>query len=104
MEGDTCKECGRWTDQGIKMLQENSRLHPVYNTDFSKPLSVLIENIRSQIAKSRGQLGDISFTGMWEQSIKEVEGLLTCGLIALWHIKEEMEKVEARSENENSNT
>ena len=96
MESDTCKECGKWTDQGIRNRQEYDRLHPLSGIDFSKPLSFLIEDIRNQMIVCRSQLNDIKYTGKWESSIDDVTGLLTCGLIDLWHIKDEMETWEKK--------
>ncbi len=95
MNEDYCKECGRFTLEGKEKWQEKMKEHPIYGTDFSKPLSVIIEDIRRQIAKSRGMLGDISicYSG-WGEQIKDVEGTLTSALINLHYIKDQMEKVE----------
>jgi hypothetical protein len=53
------------------------REHSVYGTDFSKPLDVLIEEIRSQLVRLRGQLADIEmgYVGIgWRMKTAE-EGL-----------------------------
>ncbi|HMI56395.1 MAG TPA: hypothetical protein VK494_09420 [Gemmatimonadaceae bacterium] len=62
---------------------------------MSKPLSELIADIRSQIVHARGQLNDIGmgFTG-WHERLQNVEGLLTCGLMALYSTQQEMLKHE----------
>jgi hypothetical protein len=69
---------------------------PLYGTDFSLPLSKAIEAVRSQIVQSRGQLDDIgmAFPG-YKQDMQMVQGLLTCGLVTLHWIMEEMQKREA---------
>lgn len=92
---ETCPTCKRYTIMGQQQLAVHFRSRPVYGTDMSRPLSELIANIRSQIVQARGQLNDISmgFTG-WRERLQDVEGLLTCGLIALHHTREEMLKHE----------
>lgn len=72
-----------------------ARQHPIYGTDFTKPLSALIEDHRRTLANVRGQLGDIraAFPG-WGEQIEPIIGLLTCGLITLFYLRDEMLKVE----------
>jgi hypothetical protein len=72
-----------------------SKTKPIYGTDFSVPLSVMIERTRSDIARVRGQLNDIgsAFPG-WKQDMEMVEGLLTCGLVTLHWVMEGMQKQE----------
>lgn len=80
-----------------------SRAKPIYGTDFSKPLSQLIEGLRNEIGKIRGQLSDISYAYPgWGERLKSVEGLLTCGLVALYNTKEEMTASENRDHGEGS--
>jgi hypothetical protein len=77
---ETCPGCGRF---------------------FSKPLSVLVEGLRNDITKIRGQLSDISYAYPgWGEHLKCVEGLLTCGLIALYETREEMKALELRANSE----
>lgn len=92
---ETCPTCKRYTLEGQQQLAVEFRSRPIYGTDMTKPLSELIADIRSQLTQARGQLNDISmgFTG-WRDRIKNVEGLLTCGLIALHYTREEMLKHE----------
>lgn len=68
---------------------------PIYGTDFSVPLSVSTERVRSDITKARGQLSDIgsAFPG-WKHDMDMVEGLLTCGLVTLHWVMESMQKYE----------
>lgn len=80
------------------MLTDEDRktMPPIYGTDFSKPLSALVEGLRNQIVRTRGQLSDISFRYPgWGEELKNVEGLLTCGLVALYRTMTEMQKLEA---------
>lgn len=72
-------------------------LKPIYGTDFSIPLSTTVEKVRRDISHARGQLSDISFAyNGWGERVKCVEGLLTCGLMALHQIKEEMREHEEK--------
>jgi hypothetical protein len=73
---------------------ERYRKHPIYGTDFSKPVSVLIEDIRTELTRARGHITDIKFGAGWQDRLSHIEGLLTCGLIALYNSKEEIEKFE----------
>lgn len=77
--------------------RERYRQHPIYGTDFSKPTSQLIEDIRNQLVQSRGQLHDIMFGIGWEDRLDNVEGLINCGLTTLYHIKEEIIKFEIQT-------
>lgn len=51
-----------------------------YNSveEFDKPVSELIENIRSELARVRGKLSDIRCEHGFEDKIKHLEGGLTC--------------------------
>ena len=92
---ETCPACRRYTVAGLEQLAIQSRSRPIYGTDLTRPLSALVADIRSQLVKSRGQLSDIAygFTG-WRDDLANVEGLLTCGLIALHHTMERMKEHE----------
>lgn len=94
---DNCECCGKWTTAGEKKLAERAKAHPIFGTDMSIPLSESIELIRIQLSTARGQLGDISsaYPG-WGEHLVNIEGLLTCGLIALHDVKEDMLKHEER--------
>jgi len=74
---------------------EAYRKRPIYGTDFSKPLSQLIENIRNEIVQARGHIADIIFGyPAWKERVEHVEGLLSCGLVALCVSNEEVIKHE----------
>ncbi len=98
---ERCESCGKLTNYGREKAAEYSRLHPIYGTDLSRPRSQVIEEVRNRLMAARGELSDVSFafTG-WAEQVRDVEGLLTCGLIALAYIKEQMEKVEERQREE----
>lgn len=95
------------TREGKAENREQYKTHPIWETDFSKPMSELIEDIRKQLAQVRGKLTDITYgydcTDGY-RSIKDVEGLLTCGLVTLAYVKEERLKhekmIQARKEEE----
>jgi hypothetical protein len=92
---ESCPTCNRYTTAGLQQLAIQCRSRPIYGTDLTRPLSALIADIRSQMVESRGQLGDIGsgFTG-WREDLANVEGLLTCGLVALHHTMERMKEHE----------
>lgn len=92
---ESCPECGRYTTRGQEQLAREFRKRPISGIDLTKPLSELVESIRSEIANSRGKLNDISmgFTG-WREHLASIEGLLTCGLVSLHHVKERMQEHE----------
>ncbi len=76
-------------------MQERAKKHPIYRTNFDRPLSETIAALRGQISQIRGQLSDIRFAYPgWGEQTKDVEGLLTCGLIALHEVMVEMRKLE----------
>lgn len=57
--------------------------NPIYGTDLSKPTSACIEDVRRKINETRGMLSDIYRGKGWKDRLVHVEGLLTCGLVAL---------------------
>lgn len=94
-EIEHCPTCRRMTLRGQQQFHEEHK--PLYGADMSKPISQLIEDVRSQLVRSRGQLWDIGFryTG-WTDRLASVEGLLTCGLVTLYHEKQEAIESEKR--------
>lgn len=90
-----CGTCGKWNDAGRRSFAEQSLNHPIYGTDFSKQISEIVEDQRKEISIIRGRLGDISsaFPG-WKDQLDSVEGLLTCGLVAMADIVKEMKEWE----------
>lgn len=95
MSKDKCDSCGHWTSEGERKWRES--LKPIYGTDLSRPLSETVADLRSQLARVRGQLHDIGFRyAGWGERLQSVQGLLTCGLIALHDTMEEMKRHEAK--------
>ena len=69
------------------------RQHPIFGTDFTKSPDELIEGIRQELDILRGHLGDIGYGySGFKQQLDEVQGLLTCGISYLYHIREDMKK------------
>lgn len=94
---ESCPSCGRYTERGKQQLAEQSKARPIYGTDFSRPLSELVEFARTDIARVRGRLSDISFAYPgWGEHLACVEGLLTCGLVTLHKTAEDMRENEKR--------
>jgi hypothetical protein len=94
-DNDTCPSCGKWTTEGQERWRKS--LKPISGIDLSQPLSKLIEDVWSQLVRSRGELSDIGFRfSGWTEQLKQVEGLLTCGLISLHHVMEQMREHEAK--------
>lgn len=94
---DRCHACDALTAEGKAAHIQHCKDHPLFGTDFSVPLSQTVEGLRRDITRVRNQLVDIrgAFPG-WGERTKDVEGLLTCGLIALYNMAEEMREVENR--------
>lgn len=76
-------------------------METIWGGDYSKPLSEYIEIVRNQLSTARGQLGEIpkGYKGCGHafDTIKDVEGLLTCGLIALHNARKEIDKLEKQT-------
>lgn len=82
------------------MERKNKDRKPIfYKTaeEMDKPMSVLIEELRSEIARTRGKLHDIKHSYGWDEWIETYEGGLTCMISAMFHFKEELEKFEKRT-------
>lgn len=94
---ETCPCCGKFTTQGREQLAVQGWQRPIYGTDFSQPLSVVVKRLRDDLTRVRGQLSDIGFgyTG-WREHVAPVEGLLTCGLVALYDVEQQMAEHEKR--------
>lgn len=94
---ERCPECNRITRDGEKVSRSEYQKSPIWETDFSKPMSTLIEDIRTQLARVRGKLTDITHGYDCTDGyrlIKDVEGLLTCALVTLAYAKDERLKHE----------
>ena len=94
---DSCPSCGKWTDEGLRKFALRARERPIYGTDFSKPLSEIVHQIRNDLTRARGQLSDVAsaYTG-WKDHVASIEGLLTCGIVSLHYVVEQMKEHEKR--------
>ncbi|MEY9676052.1 hypothetical protein ABIE93_005986 [Bradyrhizobium elkanii] len=100
---ETCPACQRYTITGLQQLSLQHRARPLTGIDLTRPLEFVLADIRREMVAVRSKLNDVSsgFTG-WAQQVREIEGLLTCGLIAMHHLqeqaKEHRQKWERRDE------
>lgn len=88
------------------MKRINKDLNPIYYNnaeEMDKPMSVLVEELRNEITKTRGKLHDIKRSYGYEEWIATYEGGLTCVISALHNFKEELEKIEAKYYTEQEN-
>jgi hypothetical protein len=79
----------------ILSTPEKYRQHPIYGTDFNLRLSQLVEGVKNELLAARGHLTDIQYGyPNWKDRVSHVDGLLTCGVMALHLAKEEIVKFE----------
>lgn len=94
-EEDCCKECGRFYTSGEEKRAARARLNPIYGTDFKKPLSEIIEEVRSRLTVDRGMLSDVTFAFPgWRSRVESAQGAITCAIESLYNTMQEMQKVE----------
>ena len=85
---------------GITGTMENKDKKPIFYAnaqEMDKLLSVLIEDLRSDIAKVRGKISDIRRSYGWDDRLEHIEGGLTCMLVAMYATMQEMEKFENKN-------
>ena len=81
------------------MERKNKDRKPIYYAsaeEMDKPLSELMEDLRSDISKVRGKLFDIKQSYGWEDRIDFLEGGLTCMIVAMFSTTEEWKKFEKK--------
>lgn len=94
-ELESCKCCGRMTTRGQQQYRESRP--SIYGVDLTKPISENLTEIRNALTKLRGQLHDIGFRWSgFEQRLEAVQGLMTCGIVVLYHDIEEVKDWEKR--------
>ena len=74
------------------MERKNKDRKPIYYKnaeEMDKPLSELMEQLRTDLSKIRGKLFDIKMSYGEEDRIEHLEGGLTCMLVAMHSIMEE---------------
>jgi hypothetical protein len=92
---DKCKCCGRLTHEGLKKHADLLKEKPIHGTNLNRPLSEIIRDIRRELINSRGGIVDFQLAfPHWEERTKHVEGLLTCGVIALHETLLALEQLE----------
>lgn len=68
------------------------RENPIFGTDFSKHPAEVIEDIRKQLGKLRGQLSDLGFGySGWSEQLATNEAGLTLVISDLYGIMNEMQ-------------
>ena len=92
------------TVEQVQDRAERYKLNPIYGTDLDRPMSEVINEIRNRMTVLRGQIADFQFGFPgWRERTQPVEGLLTCGIVALYSVMQELEKFEADSRHEPPN-
>ena len=79
------------------MERINKDRNPIYYKsadEMDKPLSELMEQLRSDISNVRGKLYDIKRSYGWDDRIEHIEGGLSCMLVAMYATMEEWKKFE----------
>ena len=82
------------------MIPKNKDRTPIFYKDaaeMDKPLSVLVEELRSQVSKIRGKLADIRYSYGWDDRIEHLEGGFTCMLVAMYGTMKEMKEFEDKN-------
>jgi hypothetical protein len=72
-------------------------MNPIHGNDFDRPKSEVLKEIRNKLTAARGGLTDFqsAFPG-WSGRTQHVEGLLTCGIMALYEAIQELEGFERK--------
>jgi hypothetical protein len=61
-----------------------AKANPLHGTDFSKPISVLVQDIRTDMASLRDRLQDIARADLLHGDLaRSAEGLMSCGIVTL---------------------
>lgn len=81
----------------------NKDKNPIYYKnaeEMNKPLSELMEDLRSDLSKIRGKLFDIKQSYGWDDRIIHLEGGLTCMLVAMYEVMQEWKEFEKKNKGE----
>lgn len=77
-------------------MAERYKANPIYGTNLNRPMSEVIKELRQRMVTLRGQIADFQFGFPgWRERTEPVEGLLTCGIVTLHSVLQELEKFEA---------
>lgn len=80
------------------MVKKNKDKAPIFYKsaeEMDKPLSELMDELRSEVSKIRGKLSDIRMSYGWDDRIEHLEGGLTCMLVAMYSTFEAWRKFES---------
>lgn len=101
-----CDKCGEFTRKGRREWEDEcaqrAREHPIFETDMTLKKSEVIKLARQKIYEARGILDDFAaaYPG-WKGRVDHVNGLATCGLVALYATIQELEQHERKWEENN---
>ena len=86
----------------VQASAERYRNNPIYGTDLTRPMSEVIKELRDRMTVLRGQIHDFQFGFPgWRERTEPVSGLLTCGIVTLYSVLQELEKFEADNKTPN---
>jgi hypothetical protein len=81
---------------------KHAKEHPIFGTDMSKDVSDIITDMRELMLKARDTISDVDKAyPAWGERLKDVEGLLTCGVRVLYSIREEIIEFEIKAADQN---
>ena len=82
----------------MEQTPEEYRKNPIFGTDFRKPVSQILEEIRNTLTLQRGVISDIIYGyPQHKERLDFIEGYFTTGLVALFRAVQEIEKLEERA-------
>lgn len=73
--------------------------NPIYYKsaeEIDKPLSELMDQLRTDIAVVRGKLSDIKRSYGWDDRLNDLEGGLTCMIVAMASVEDEWKRMERK--------
>jgi NifU-like protein involved in Fe-S cluster formation len=79
------------------MERKNKDTNPIYYKsaeEMDKPMSELINELRSELSRTRGKLHDIKRSFGWDEWVENYEGGLTCMISAMSNFQDELKRVE----------
>lgn len=71
--------------------------------EMDKPVSVLLEELRKELTRIRGKIGDIQSECGWEEHLEHIPGALTCIICSMHHNISMIRKHEERGAKESKN-
>lgn len=84
------------------MERINKDRNPIYYKsaeEMDKPMSVLIDELRNELCRTRGKLHDFKYSFGWEEWVQTYEGGLTCMISAMSHFQDELKSYEEKNGN-----